>query len=180
MTKRSYFTLSYSALGAAFLAVSSQISFRLGPIPFTMQTLAVALLSLIFYYKEATLSVALYLLLGALGLPIFSGFQGGFHHIFGPTGGFLIGFLAFAIVTSFITGPKTPIPLAFLSSLLGDLLCFICGILVFQINTQKDFWTSFNLTTLPFLLPEVIKCLLAAILAKLFLKQQKGKSYWQQ
>lgn len=78
----------------ALLAVASCITIPLGPVPFTLQTLAVAMLPVALGGRDAVVTVALYLLLGGLGLPVFSGFSGGIAVLAGPTGGFLWGFLA--------------------------------------------------------------------------------------
>lgn len=77
----------------ALLAVASSISIPLGPVPFTLQTLVLALLPIALGGRDAVVTVALYLVLGVLGLPVFSGFSGGVASLVGPTGGFLWGFL---------------------------------------------------------------------------------------
>lgn len=78
----------------ALLACSAWITVPLGPVPFTMQTLVLALLPQIMTTRDAFVTVALYLLLGAAGVPVFSGFQGGLGVLLGPTGGYLLGFAA--------------------------------------------------------------------------------------
>ncbi len=78
-------------LSIALLAVGAAIVVPLGPIPFTAQTLMLFLIMLILTPKEAVIAVAGYLVLGAIGLPIFSAFRGGPGVLLGPTGGFLIG-----------------------------------------------------------------------------------------
>lgn len=80
-------------VAVALLAVSAAISLPVGPVPFTLQTLVVVLLPIALGGGDAVRSVAVYLLMGALGLPVFSGFTGGVDHLLGPTGGFLWGFL---------------------------------------------------------------------------------------
>ena len=80
-------------VAVALLAVSAMITVPLGPVPFTLQTMALALLPPVLGNRDATCAVALYLLLGAVGLPVFSGFSGGVAHLLGPTGGYLWGFL---------------------------------------------------------------------------------------
>lgn len=81
-------------LCVALLAVASSVSVPLGPVPFTLQTLVLALLPIALGGPEAVRVVAAYLVLGAVGLPVFSGFSGGVGHVLGPTGGYLWGFLA--------------------------------------------------------------------------------------
>ena len=75
----------------ALLAVSAMVTVPLGPVPFTLQTLVLAMLPAILGGRGAVAAVGLYLLAGALGLPVFSGFSGGVGQLLGPTGGFLWG-----------------------------------------------------------------------------------------
>ena len=90
----SSFRIARCGLCIALLAVASYITIPLGPVPFTLQTLVIAMLPVALGGRDAVVTVALYLLLGALGLPVFSGFSGGIAALVGPTGGFLWGFLA--------------------------------------------------------------------------------------
>ena len=76
----------------ALLAVSAWITVPLGPVPFTMQTFVLALLPQVMSTRDALFTVMVYLLLGAVGGPVFSGFQGGLGVLMGPTGGYLLGF----------------------------------------------------------------------------------------
>lgn len=87
-----------SSLFAALTAVCAWISLPIPPVAFTLQTFAVGLTLGILGGKWGTVSILLYLLLGAVGLPVFSGFQSGAVALPGPTGGFLWGFLAGGLV----------------------------------------------------------------------------------
>ena len=78
----------------ALLAASAWVTVPLGPVPFTMQTFVLALLPQIMRTRDAVFTVVVYLLLGAVGVPMFSGFQGGLGVLLGPTGGYLLGFAA--------------------------------------------------------------------------------------
>lgn len=77
MSRNKLLMLIFPAFGAALIAILSQIVIPIGTVPFTLQTLAVGLIASIFRPREAALSVALYLLLGAIGLPVFAGGSGG-------------------------------------------------------------------------------------------------------
>lgn len=83
----------YAGLFAALTAVSAQLSIPLFPVPFTLQVLAVLLTGAVLKGRTAALSQGIYLVMGAIGLPVFQGRTGGFHAFLGPTGGYLIGFL---------------------------------------------------------------------------------------
>ena len=78
----------------ALLAVSAWVTVPLGPVPFTLQTFVLALLPQVMRTRDALFIVVVYLLLGAVGMPVFSGFQAGLGVLLGPTGGYLMGFAA--------------------------------------------------------------------------------------
>ena len=77
------------AIGAALIAVLAQISIPIGPVPFTLQNFAIGLIATVFRPREAVLSVGLYLLLGAIGIPVFASGGAGFHVLVGPSAGYL-------------------------------------------------------------------------------------------
>ncbi len=91
------------ALFAAIITVCSQITVKLPTaVPVTLQTAGVCMAAALLGPLGGTASVAVYIMLGAFGLPVFSGFSGGIGHIYGPTGGFIMGFLPAAFVTGLI------------------------------------------------------------------------------
>jgi biotin transport system substrate-specific component len=85
-------TMTRVALMAAVTAVAAQISIPLFPVPFTLQVLTVILSGLLLGVRHGALAQAVYVLIGAVGVPIFAGFTGGLGHVFGPTGGYLISY----------------------------------------------------------------------------------------
>jgi biotin transport system substrate-specific component len=85
-------TITRAALMAAVTAVAAQITIPLFPVPFTLQVLAVILSGLLLGVRHGALAQAVYVLVGAVGVPVFAGFTGGLGHIFGPTGGYLISY----------------------------------------------------------------------------------------
>lgn len=86
---------------AAVTAVAAQITVPLSPVPFTLQVLAVVLSGLLLGARIGALAQAIYVLVGAVGVPVFSGFTGGLGHVFGPTGGYLISYPIAAAVAGF-------------------------------------------------------------------------------
>ncbi|MGT2951538.1 BioY family transporter [Streptococcus cuniculi] len=160
MNHRTTKSLIYPAIGAGLIAVLSQLVIPLGPVPFTLQTLAVGLIATLYRPKEALTSLFLYLLLGAIGLPVFAGLSGGMAALFGPTAGFLWGFLLYAGVTAVLTSPTSSLIQVFLANLLGDALCFLSGSLVFSLITHSSLEKTLALTVLPFLIPDLVKLLM--------------------
>ena len=154
-----YMTLS--SLFAALLAICAWICIPAGDISFTMQTFGMALALLLLGGKWGTVSIGIYLLLGAVGLPVFSGFRGGFGILLGVTGGFLWGFLLSGLVFRLLEGFSRP--LALICSLFT---CYFCGCGWFL------FWSGGGLgfvllrCVVPFLIPDIIKLWLAYSLSK--------------
>src|SRR5699024_2449456 len=98
MSSNRALTLVFPAFGAALIAVLSQISIPIGTVPFTLQTLAVGLVASTFRFRDASLSILVYWLLGAIGLPVFAGGAGGISAFVSRPAGFLGGFIVFACV----------------------------------------------------------------------------------
>ena len=100
MNRQKITTIVLCALFAAITAVLSQIAIPMpSGVPVTLQTFAIALCGFYLCTARATVSTVVYVLLGAVGVPVFSGFKGGIASIVGPTGGFIIGFIAMAAIS---------------------------------------------------------------------------------
>ena len=160
----------YIALMAVIIAVCSWISIP-GPVPFTLQTFAVFTALLLLGTRNGLISILIYLLLGAVGVPVFSGFSGGIGHLLGPTGGYLIGFIVmgfvFGIVSHFI---KHPLASAIISSILGLAACYAFGTVWFvivysQTKSAITFSAALSMCVVPFIIPDAVKMALAIILA---------------
>ena len=100
MTQNRTLSLILPAFGAAIIAALAQIVIPIGAVPITLQTFAVGLVAAILKPREATLAATLYLILGAIGLPVFAGGGGGLQSFFGPSAGYLLAYPFFAFVTS--------------------------------------------------------------------------------
>lgn len=92
MTQNRTLSLILPAFGAAIIAALAQIIIPIGAVPITLQTFAVGLVAAVFKPRESTLSAILYLILGAIGLPVFAGGGGGLQAFFGPSAGYLLAY----------------------------------------------------------------------------------------
>ena len=120
--------MALCALFAALTAVCAWLSVPVWDVAYTLQSFAVALALLLLGGKRGTLAVGLYLLLGAVGLPVFSGFQGGFGVLLGATGGYLSGFFLWALVYWLITAIRPNCRWVSLAGLvLGLTVCYAFG-----------------------------------------------------
>lgn len=160
--------LSLCGLFAALMAVCSWISIPTA-VPFTLQTLGIFLSVGLLGGRLGTLAVAVYLLLGAVGLPVFAGFTGGPGVLMGVTGGYLAGFLATALVMWAMEGLGERFRL--LSMALGLLSCYIIGTLWFlavytRQNGPVELWTVLGWCVLPFLPFDIGKMALAELVIR--------------
>ncbi len=161
MSKISTRRLVLTAMFAALTAVLAQISIPLPTgVPITLQTLAVSLCGYVLGWQYGGVAVLVYLLLGAVGVPVFAGFTGGFSHFFGYTGGFLIGFLFMAIITGFsFKFSNKFIKIAF--GIAGLLVCHLFGVIQFSFLSGNGFLKSLVLVSLPYIVKDIISVVAA-------------------
>lgn len=149
------------SLFAALTAVCAWIAVPLPGVSFTMQTFAVLLTLGTLGGRWGTVSIGLYLLLGLIGLPVFTGFRGGAAALLDPTGGFLWGFFACGLVYRMLEKlGKLP---AMAAGLLG---CYLCGSWWFSVYAGTDMASAAMVCVVPWLIPDGIKLMLAHTMSK--------------
>ena len=148
--------LCFLALFVAVIAVMSQLAIPLPFVPITLQTFAVALAGVILGAKKGALALLIYLALGALGLPVFSGFRGGFQAIAGPTGGYLFSFPTVAFIVG-VTADKNKKSLLALGLTLGCIINLTAGSLWLAYSNKLPLQTAFLFGFVPFIAVELIK-----------------------
>lgn len=161
----------YIAISVALMAICAWISIP-APVPFTLQTFGVFVTVGILGGKRGSLAILIYLLLGLIGVPVFSGFGGGIQALLGATGGYIIGFLLSALAMwgmEKLLGKKTWV-LA-LSMVLGLLVCYAFGTIWFMVVYAQNsgavgLMTALGLCVFPFIIPDIIKIALALVLTK--------------
>ena len=153
--------LTRCALFAAMMALCAWIGVPLGHTVFTMQTFGVLLALGLLGGKRGTVSILCYLLLGAAGLPVFSGFRGGIGAILGPTGGYLWGFLATGLVFWLLEKWSRPVAMA-----AGIAACYACGTVWYMNYTGGALAAVLAQTVLPYLIPDAVKLILALRLTR--------------
>ena len=154
--------LAYIALGAALIAVCAWITVPF-TVPFTMQLFAVFFVLTVIGGRNGTIAIAVYLLLGAVGIPVFSGFKAGFGVLVGMTGGYLVGMLLIGLVYWLLTKAlKTTVWTELISFFIGLLLCYTFGTVWFTVlNSEKSFGAALLVCVVPFIVPDLIKLGLA-------------------
>ena len=166
------------AIGAALIAVLAQISLPIGPVPFTLQNLAIGLIATVFRPREAVLSVGLYLLLGAIGLPVFAGGGAGFQALVGPTAGYLWFYLVYSVFTFSLTNSDSDFVRIFLANLLGDTLVFVGGILSLYFLAGMAFEKALVVGVIPFIIPDLVKLLAISFISRPLLQRLKNQAYF--
>lgn len=157
--------MALCGLFAAVLAVCAWLSIPMGDMVITLQTFGIFLTLGLLGGKWGSASVLVYLLLGAVGVPVFSGFRGGLGALLGTTGGYIFGFMLTALVYWLITSIKdTPIT-RLVAMVVGLLLCYGCGSWWYMTRYLSTGSVTLGAVLLkcvvPFLLPDALKLALA-------------------
>lgn len=153
------------AIMTAVTAVMAQISIPMPlGVPMTMQTFAVTLAGIVLGAKRGAISMVIYVLLGAVGVPVLANFSGGFQHLIGPTGGFLLSFpiMAYLIGLGVKLRKKKGMFLLFLG--LGTLVNYAVGVAMFCLLMQSSVWTGITACVLPFIPTAILKAAAASVL----------------
>jgi len=157
----------YASLFGALTAVGAYIIIPLPPVPITLQTLFLGLAATLLGGRLAALSQVVYIILGAIGLPVFAGGKAGLGVLFGPTGGYLIGFVAEAFVIGKLVALKKRPGLAWLclSLVAGTAVLYSLGVLQLSLVARLAPAKALAVGVLPFLPGDVVKILLTALIA---------------
>lgn len=164
MSKSKAYPIVLVGVFVAIISICAWISIPMVPIPITLQILGVFITASILGAKLGTVSIIIYILLGAVGLPVFSNFTGGFGILLSPTGGFIIGFIFTALTIGIITSFKNSILTNTLAMLLGLLLCYTFGTVWYCFYAGVDFITAVLFCVVPFLIGDSVKICISAIL----------------
>lgn len=149
-------SMTQIAMLTAVTAILSQISLPMpSNVPLTLQTFAVSLCAFLGGMRKGLPAYALYFALGAVGVPVFSGFRGGFGILFGFTGGFLWGFILLVCCCAIACKRQNKAALVSITGT-GLLLCHVCGVLQYSYIAGTSIPQSFLLASAPYLIKDVI------------------------
>ena len=165
------YDIVYIAVFAVIMAICSWISIP-AAVPFTMQTFGVFIAVGVLGGKRGSLSVLVFILLGAIGIPVFANFSGGIGVLAGPTGGYIIGFLFSALLMwamEKLQGKKSVMQIV--SMIAGLIVCYAFGTVWFVIvygrmNGPIGFTAALASCVVPFIIPDIIKIALAYVLSR--------------
>lgn len=160
--------MAYIAMSTSLISVCAWVSVP-SAVPFTMQTFAVFLAARVLASRRALAAVSLYVLLGAIGLPVFAGMQGGLGVLLGATGGYISGFLPAAFFAGLRHSGKRDGMVDIILMILGLLICYTFGTLWYALGYlggMEGIGAALTACVLPYVIPDLLKILLAAVVAR--------------
>lgn len=171
MKKSTVFNMTSCALMAALMCVLCPVSVPIGPIPISLSILVILLTVYVLGTWRALVSYTVYLLLGAVGMPVFSGFQGGLAKLAGPTGGYLAGFWLMILVAGIIMEKgKRNLLVTILGMLVGVAIDYAVGTAWFAFQTESTVVHALDVCVYPFIPFDVAKIVIAVLLGSVVYK----------
>ena len=163
-------TMILCAIFAAILCVFSVMTIPIGPVPISMGLFGIMIAAGILGLKRGTIAVAVFILIGAVGVPVFTGFRGGIAPLAGPTGGYIWGYVPMTALIGLLT-LKTPqskwltMLRYFLAFLAGAALCYAMGTVQFMLVQDTDFAAALGICVIPFIPFDIAKALAASYIS---------------
>lgn len=166
--------MALSALMTAALCILAPLSIPIGPVPITLSVLVICLFPYFIGARLSALAVMLYLLIGAVGLPVFSGFEGGVSKLVGPTGGYLIGYIPLVLIGGAII-EKTDKRCVHLAGLaLGLIACYALGTVWLSVYLRIGIASALSKAVLPFIPFDAAKLVIAVIIGPIAANKLPG------
>jgi len=167
MKKISAYELTTCALMAALMCILGPMSVPIGPVPVSLTNLVIYISVYLIGTRGSLISFLVYVLLGVVGLPVFSGYQGGVAKVAGPTGGYIVGFVFMVLITGiFMEKSKANIWITFVGMLIGTFVTYLFGTIWFCKLMEMDFTAALGVCVFPFIPFDLIKMVVASILGK--------------
>ena len=164
-TKTNVREMALIAVMAAVTCVLGPLSVPIGVVPISFTNLAVYLAIYVLGCKRGTISYIVYLMIGLVGVPVFSSFTGGVGKLFGPTGGYLIGFILMALICGwFIDKFDCKLVPSFVGMVLGTIVCYVFGTVWLAYQAGMSFYAALAAGVLPFIIGDLVKMVIAAVI----------------
>lgn len=167
MKKANIYEMTTCALFAAIMCIFGPMSVPIGPIPVSLTNLVIYIAIFVLGTRGTLISYLVYLLLGAFGLPVFSGYSGGLGKIAGPTGGYLIGFIFMILLAGFVMqlSKSNPIITA-IGMIFATVIAYAFGTVWFMIIAKYTLVEALTVCVVPFIPFDLGKIIIATILGK--------------
>lgn len=170
-------TMVLIAMMAAVTCILGPLSLSIpvSPVPISLTNLAVYFTVYVLGMKLGTVSYLIYMLLGLVGLPVFSGFSGGPAKLFGPTGGYIIGFIFMAVICGyFIEQWSGKLYMHFIGMVLGTAVCYLFGTVWLAYQANMGFYAALGAGVIPFIPGDLAKIIIALIAGPMIRKRLRA------
>lgn len=156
----------------AVICILAPFSLPIGPVPISFTNLAIYIALYVLGMKRGTISYLIYLLIGLVGIPVFSGFTGGPQKLFGPTGGYLIGFIPMAVIAGIVIDKcMKKWYFCLLAMIAGTWVCYLFGTAWLAFQANMTFKAALAAGVIPFIIEDLIKMVLALLIGPQIHKQ---------
>lgn len=171
MKRSNTYAMVVTALMAAVTCILAPLSIPIGPVPISLTNLAIYLSLYLLDWKKGTLSYLIYVLIGLVGLPVFSGFTGGPSKLAGPTGGYIIGFIPMAVIAGIIIDNYNKKWIQILGMIVGTAVCYAFGTAWFCFQSGMSVSAALAICVIPFISGDLIKMVIAMIIGPMVRKR---------
>lgn len=158
--------IAYTAACIALISISAWITVPIGPVPFTLQTMAIAFVVAAMTPRRIVTTLLGYLLLGAIGVPVFSGMQGGVGVLLGMTGGFLLALVPSSFVAAVLVGDGSSAKRRIVAAYVVDVLMFVIGWAWLMVAGALGPAQAFAAAVAPFIIPDICKVAVGIVVAQ--------------
>ena len=159
------YSLTVTALMAAVTCVLAPMSIPIGPVPITLTNLVIYLSLYLLDWKKGTISCLIYIMIGLVGFPVFSGFTGGLGKLAGPTGGYIIGFIPMAIIAGLAIDRFRSRWIQLAGMIMGTLVCYAFGTVRFCFQSGTEPLAALSICVIPFIPADLIKMIIVILIA---------------
>ena len=159
------------AIMTALTCILAPFSLPIGPVPISLTNLVIYFSLYLLGWKLGTLSYVIYLLIGLVGVPVFSGFTAGPAKLFGPTGGYLIGFIPMAIIAGIVIDKFTNRGIQILGMIVGTAICYAFGTAWFCFQSGYTVGAALAVCVIPFIPADLCKMVIAMIIGPMVRKR---------
>lgn len=163
-TRSNVYPLAMTAVMAALIAAVSPFSLLIGPIPLSLCTLMLYMTPYILGWRRGAVATLVFILLGMVGIPVFTGFQGGIGKVLGPTGGYIAGYIPLVIITGLAVRffPKNRV-VQFWGMIAATAVLYTLGTAWFCVQSRNDLQEAVALCVFPFIPGDLIKMVIAMV-----------------
>ena len=171
--KSKTYEIVMTAIMTAVICILAPMSIPIGVVPISLTNFAVFLALYLLGWKNGTLSCIVYVLIGALGLPVFSGFSGGLGKLLGPTGGYIIGFIPMAVIAGLAIDKFGSRIIHFIALVTGTAVCYAFGTAWFCVVMDSEVVAALGTCVFPFIPFDIAKMIIIIIIGPALRKRLK-------